>query len=634
MGKPVISVIVPLYKAEGYIEKCLRSIMAQTLRDIEIICADDCSPDGSADVVARLAEEDARITLIRHETNRGPGAARNSAIRAARADFVASVDSDDYVDPDFLEQLWHGSDHGYYDVTICGYCRVRPDGSVINRPMQGRKLVLDPIPKDQNPIRISGPEVWNKLWRRSLFVDNDIWFPDHIYHQDSATTPLLYMKARNARFIGGSPYKYLIREGSITQTTSDKHMLDRFRCMDVLKDFILRDGSYERLKEALDDRIYSGYAYHVGNVVKNRLGGDAATDTYLRHLLIMREAYLEHDMTVRAMSLEEKADYLINHRPLPRRGPPGGSGAEPGRIAARAPLPESPKLLVLTRHDGETEFEAGRAALEAQTHPDWQQRVFRSRPRAEAEAAIRRSVMDHAGEFDLFVVMGADTVPARPETLAEIIGIFRENPTLDHLVLACDDALTGQRDPGVEVFSNRVTWADRDAGDRGARQDPVLPGTRLTEDIPGPAGFLRNSEPSGFQAFHFGARLALELSGQLPGENPWDAATLRAAWQALSGLWAEFSHQGDRRRALALVAADLVLEGQLTGATDDPGDPALQAAFEAHALQSGADLAEHIRPRWENAQARRACLERALALAGPPEPGLAETILTPPAEPG
>ncbi|MFN4171229.1 MAG: glycosyltransferase family 2 protein, partial [Pseudorhodobacter sp.] len=327
MTGPLISVVVPLYKAEDYIEKCLRSIMAQTLRRIEILCVDDCSPDGSAGVVERLARQDDRITLIRHETNRGPGAARNTAIRAARAEFLASVDSDDHVDPDFLERLWDGSEDGYFDVTICGYGRVRPDGTVIDRHLHDKRLILDPLPADQNPIRISGPEVWNKLWRRSLFVDNGIWFPDHIYHQDSATTPLIYMKARNVRFIGGSPYHYLIREGSITQTTSDKHLLDRFRCMDVLKEFILREGSYERLKEAIEDRIYSGYSYHVGHVVKNRLGGDTATDTYLRHLLIMREAYLEHDMTVRAMSLEEKADHLIRHRPRARPGGGGAAGA-------------------------------------------------------------------------------------------------------------------------------------------------------------------------------------------------------------------------------------------------------------------------------------------------------------------
>ncbi|MCC5975007.1 MAG: glycosyltransferase family 2 protein, partial [Rubellimicrobium sp.] len=375
MTRPTVSVIVPLYKTEAYVENCLRSIMSQTLREIEILCIDDCSPDGSAAIVERLAEEDDRIVLIRHEVNLGLGGARNTGIRAARADYIASVDSDDYVEPDFLERLWEGAAGGHYDVVVCGFVRVAPDGEVLSESGTTKMKVIDPIPADHDPFRISEPAFWNKLWRRSLYVDNDIWFPNHIYHQDSATTPRIYCKARNVRFIGGDCYKYLVRDDSVTQSTSDKHLLDRYRSVDVLKDFFIREGLSDRLKDAIDDRVYSGYSFHVQSAVQKDDNKATAMDTYLRHLLIMREAYLEYDTIVRGMSFEEKAEHLVRHKPLPLLNHITGKRDVPH---PRRPLmPRKPSVLVLTLYSGENEFEAACASLEAQTHRNWKHRVFR-----------------------------------------------------------------------------------------------------------------------------------------------------------------------------------------------------------------------------------------------------------------
>src|SRR5262245_3339417 len=102
---PEISVIVPIFNTDKYIAKSLNSIIGQSFSDIEIICVDDCSSDKSANVVKAFARNDARIRLIRHATNLGPGGARNSGIEAARGEFLVFIDSDDYVDPNFVEIL-------------------------------------------------------------------------------------------------------------------------------------------------------------------------------------------------------------------------------------------------------------------------------------------------------------------------------------------------------------------------------------------------------------------------------------------------------------------------------------------------------------------------------------------------
>ena len=129
---PKISVIIPIYNVEEYLDKCLNSVRNQTLKDIEIICVDDCSPDDSYLIVERHAAEDSRISLIRHEKNLGLGGARNTAIRASKADYIASVDSDDYMSLNMLEVLWDASNNGWFDIVGCGYSRVDGDGNILS----------------------------------------------------------------------------------------------------------------------------------------------------------------------------------------------------------------------------------------------------------------------------------------------------------------------------------------------------------------------------------------------------------------------------------------------------------------------------------------------------------------------
>lgn len=614
MTKPLVSVIVPIFKTEAYVEKCLRSIMAQSLRDIEILCIDECSPDNAAAIVERLAEQDSRITLIRHKTNLGPGGARNTGIRAAKADYIASVDSDDYIDHDFLERLWDGAQDGYFDVVICGYKRVRPDGGVIDRSGHNKTLILDPIPADQNPIRISDPAFWNKLWRKSLFIDNDIWFPNHIYHQDSATTPRAYTKASRIRFIGGSPYNYLIRGNSITQSTSDKHLVDRFRCMDVLKAFFLKEGLYDRLHDAIEERTYSGYAFHVGNVVKNRHGGDAATDDYLRHLLIMRDGYLEHDMTVRSMSLEEKADYLINRKPLPRRAVPGRiaerqrPGASEPQVDERIPrsrLPDDPRVLVAIPDCGGHAVTSALAALKRQSYSGWKQAALRVTGDGHVPSSSLKETIDAAGPVDLTVLLPLDAILSSDIALETIIRAFRDDLMLDHLVLASTDYMTGMRHHDVHVLSDRATWAKEDV----VAIEPIYPGVKRIDGLYHAPLATRRANPSSLQAYLFGAQQATRLLAsvglvEIRDDHP--------GWMALDGIWSQFLCNGDRRHALALVGAEATFRRGTQVDPDDIPDPCLMADFDANAQLSGAELAEIIRPLWDGTGARSAYLDRIL----------------------
>lgn len=289
---PKISVIIPIYGTEAYVEKCVRSVMDQTLREIEILCIDDCSPDNSAAIIERLAAEDGRIRLIRHERNLGLGGARNTGIEAARAPYVAGVDSDDYIQPEMMERLWTGTEGQTADVVACNMMLISATGELLNT------ISFQPgrLQNDHDQLNIFGtynPSFCNKLWRRSLFIDNDIRFPEHCYYEDLATSPRLLRHAKELRTIPDNLYRYVYRETSITRTTSAKHITDYFKVYDLLQTFLEAEGLRERYRVEFRNIFNAGLAYHASNVTSSALD-EAEKRQYLRTMLMLKLSYLEY----------------------------------------------------------------------------------------------------------------------------------------------------------------------------------------------------------------------------------------------------------------------------------------------------------------------------------------------------
>ena len=104
-AKPLVSVVMPVYNAEKYIEKALSSVMNQTIKDIEILCVNDCSKDNSVEIIKKLQKKDSRIVLIENETNLKVSQTRNNGVNHAKADWIALIDSDDAWEPDYLEKV-------------------------------------------------------------------------------------------------------------------------------------------------------------------------------------------------------------------------------------------------------------------------------------------------------------------------------------------------------------------------------------------------------------------------------------------------------------------------------------------------------------------------------------------------
>lgn len=183
----MVSVIVPCYNAAGTVERCIRSLLDQTYGDFEIITVNDGSSDGTSDVLRRLSEEDDRIIIIEQE-NSGVSAARNNGMKIAQGEYISFVDSDDYVEPIFLERLTDCISDA--DISVCHYITetvdaVRPSETVSVEDLY-REMFL---PQDN-----IAAFVWNRLYRSSIVKELALEFDEKIYACEDTFFNFMYMK--------------------------------------------------------------------------------------------------------------------------------------------------------------------------------------------------------------------------------------------------------------------------------------------------------------------------------------------------------------------------------------------------------------------------------------------------------
>lgn len=218
MPSPLISVIVPIYNMESLLPRCLDSLAAQTLRDLEIICVDDGSTDGSGGIVRKYASGDSRFRLITQE-NSGRAEARNAGIRAAAAPYLGFADPDDYVEPDMYERLYRLAKESGADMVQCSYSPFLPAESGESRGMAEEKLLhientaCDGVFTEKGEIfrlfledRITGV-VWSKLFRRILPGCSAPWKSACLLPSPAEKTPFTFPGPSPAVAASPSPLK-------------------------------------------------------------------------------------------------------------------------------------------------------------------------------------------------------------------------------------------------------------------------------------------------------------------------------------------------------------------------------------------------------------------------------------------
>ncbi|TLG77449.1 glycosyltransferase [Culicoidibacter larvae] len=237
-----LSIIVPIYGVEEYLEKCLNSLVNQTLSDIEIICVNDGSPDNSQAIIERFVAEYPEKVIGLLKDNGGLSDARNYGIPYAKGEYIAFFDSDDWADLTMYEKLYNKAIEYDADIAQCRIMDVyERDGSHLAGAFE---VNVDPVTLQDNPLILVSlaPVAWDKIYRRSLFVDYGITYPKGLKYEDVGTTPMLFLHANKIVGVDEPLYYYLQREASITKVF-DQHIFDKLASLERVYDYFAQEDA-------------------------------------------------------------------------------------------------------------------------------------------------------------------------------------------------------------------------------------------------------------------------------------------------------------------------------------------------------------------------------------------------------
>lgn len=262
---PHISIIIPVYNADPYIEACLASLVAQTKDDIEVLLIDDHGHDDSIERARQFVENHPSSKTFRFLSmphNMGPGPARNMGIEAAQGEYIAFVDSDDVVEPDFCEQLYdaaskHNADIAYCQAQLLKGNETQPIGNPVieNGEFSGKKRRF--FLTHYTTLFVSF------LYRRSLINEYGIRFPSTRSAEDSYFLTCSLLAAKRIACIDNPLYHYLVHNESLSEVRNPKRYQEKIKSFDLLIQFARDKGFYEDDKEELD-YIYLKKAYLLG----------------------------------------------------------------------------------------------------------------------------------------------------------------------------------------------------------------------------------------------------------------------------------------------------------------------------------------------------------------------------------
>lgn len=262
MSQPLVSVLVPIYNVEKYIERCARSIFEQAYENLEIIFVNDCTPDNSVGVLRKvLAEYPNRIAqtqIINHEKNLGLAGARLTGLKASTGKYIQNIDSDDYIDKNMISEMVALAERENADITICDFMDVytnKKEHIYVNPPLDPLRCMESVL------VGIVHSSVCNKLIRRDLFINNRIHqFVGLDLREDFSVLYKLVYYCKRIAYLPKAYYYYRQNASSMVNNYNEKSGKSGLLLIDDLSHFIEKERLGEidsRLKEMVNYKIVS-----------------------------------------------------------------------------------------------------------------------------------------------------------------------------------------------------------------------------------------------------------------------------------------------------------------------------------------------------------------------------------------
>ena len=240
---PKVSVIVPIYNVEKYLEKCINSLLSQTLEDIQIILVNDGSKDNSGNIAKECEKNNKNRIIYVEKENGGLSDARNYGLKYATGDFIAFLDSDDYIEKNAYEEMYNKAIEENADYVECDFIWEFPNKIRVDKqyPYKNKKEML-------SFVRVVA---WNKLIKRQLITDNNLEFPKGLRYEDVEFTYKLIPFINKFTYVDKPFIHYVQREGSIANVQNER-TAEIFTVLDNVIEFYKKNNIYEKYRDELE----------------------------------------------------------------------------------------------------------------------------------------------------------------------------------------------------------------------------------------------------------------------------------------------------------------------------------------------------------------------------------------------
>lgn len=247
-----LSIIVPIYGVEKYLNKCLDSVYSQITDECQVILVDDASPDRCGQICDEYKERYPAVTTVIHQENMGLGGARNSGMSISEGEYLYFIDSDDYIPEGAVNTILSAIEKFDSDVFIFPFRLVDEAGNDLG-VCRDNMPTLTPLKTNENKNIITGyPNAWNKVAKACLYKDNGITFPSRVWYEDIRTTPKVLSKAESVVYLEKDMYNYLQREGSIMNNAKVERNSEILEAFEDLICWFKNEGIYEDYRTQID----------------------------------------------------------------------------------------------------------------------------------------------------------------------------------------------------------------------------------------------------------------------------------------------------------------------------------------------------------------------------------------------
>lgn len=248
-----VSIVVPVYNAEKYIDRCLEPLINQTLKEIEILCVDDGSTDSSPKIIDDYAEKYPEKVKVFHKENGGEWSSRTYGLKKASGEYVGFIDNDDVPEKEWAEKLYEAAKKNDADIAFCGYDRVDMDTEkTVSTEMTQYGTMNKEVDFNDDFIIYANPSLWNKIYRRECVKDLE-FLPFRGANDTLFLMQSFMCGVKKLTFIPDVLYHYYLRSNSQIHSMTQKDIDNLKKYLLVLKDFSIEKGVYEEVKYCLDE---------------------------------------------------------------------------------------------------------------------------------------------------------------------------------------------------------------------------------------------------------------------------------------------------------------------------------------------------------------------------------------------